>query len=171
MHPLKMMIRLAATALLFVLACPPEVHGEAAVPGGVVWKFYYAESPSSGKIERFWVGHSAALKPDGQYPVIYFLPGLIDGDDTWKNALDPHLAKYNVIAVCPAVGGATWLMNSPTQPWMKWGDFLTEDLRGFVESHYPAATEKGQRGIVGHLGRRPRGVLHRHEAAGPVRQP
>jgi hypothetical protein len=73
----------------------------------------------------------------------------MDSDDNWKSALDPHLGKYEIIAVCPAVGGATWYINSPAQPWMKWGDYLTEDLRGFVESHYPAAREKGQRGIAG----------------------
>jgi len=133
-------------------AAPAALARPTALPrpaGAVTWKFYIVESPTTGKIERFWVGHAASLKSDGQYPVIYFLPGLLDGDDTWKNALDPHLAKHEIIAVCPAVGGASWFMNSPAQPWMKWGDFLTEDIRGFVESHYPAAKEKGQRGIVG----------------------
>ena len=32
---------------------------------------------------------------------------------------------------------------------MKWGDYLMQDLRAFVESHYPASPEKGQRGICG----------------------
>lgn len=114
-----------------------------------VWKSYTVRSPSSGKIERFWVGHSAALKPDGKYPVIYFLPGLLDGDDNWKAALDPHLGKFEVIAVCPAVGGATWFMNSPRQTWMRWGDYLNEELRTFIEANYPASAEKGQRGIAG----------------------
>jgi len=137
----------AAPAVSTASAAPAALPAPDAA--GVVWKFYIVESPSTGKIERFWVGHAATLKADGQYPVIYFLPGLLDDDDTWKAALDPHLAKYEIIAVCPAVGGASWFMNSPAQPWMKWGDFLTKDLRGFVESHYPAAKEKGQRGIAG----------------------
>jgi len=121
----------------------------AAATPAVAWKHYIVNSPSTGKIERFWVGHAATLKPDGKYPVIYFLPGLLDDDENWKVALDPHLAKFEVIAVCTSVGGATWFMNSPARPWMRWGDFLTEDLRAFVESHYPASREKGQRGIVG----------------------
>jgi S-formylglutathione hydrolase FrmB len=149
----------------------------------VVWKHYAVRSPSTDKIERFWIGHAASIKAApgagatadprltsgagqgasgaGQgapgasqgaaatYPVIYFLPGLLDDEDNWKSALDPHLGKHEIIAVCPAVGGATWFMNSPAQPWMRWGDFLTEDLRGFVESQYPAARQKGQRGIIG----------------------
>jgi S-formylglutathione hydrolase FrmB len=139
----------ATTVLAVVLAAAPAVGQAAAAPAPTLWKKHIVESPATGKIERFWVGHAAGLKPDGQYPVIYFLPGLLDGDDTWKSALTPHLAKYEIIAVCPAVGGATWYINSPAQPWMKWGDYLTEELRGFVESHYPAAREKGQRGIIG----------------------
>jgi S-formylglutathione hydrolase FrmB len=142
------------SAAIVLAAARPAAHG--AAPTGNVWKKYIVQSPSTGKIERFWVGHPASIKagpaanPDARgYPVIYFLPGLLDGDDTWKGALDPHLAKYELIAVCPAVGGATWYMNSPAQPWMKWGDYLTEDLRGFIESQYPAAREKGQRGIAG----------------------
>lgn len=121
----------------------------AAAPSAVAWKHYLVESPSTHKIERFWVGHAASLKPDGKYPVIYFLPGLLDDESHWKKTLEPHLGRYNLIAVCPGVGGTTWFMNSPAHPWMRWGDFLTEDLRGFVESHYPASREKGQRGIVG----------------------
>ena len=141
----------ALAAAWLAAALAPVVPAAAAAPASPpnVWKFYIVQSPSTGKIERFWVGHPAALKADGRYPAIYFLPGLLDGDDTWKTALDPHLAKYEIIAVCPAVGGATWFMNSPAQPWMRWGDFLTEDLRAFVESRYPAAREKGQRGIAG----------------------
>lgn len=131
-------------------AAPQRTPPGAAVPQpATVWKKYIARSPSSGKIERFWVGHRAGLKPDGRYPSIYFLPGLLDTDDDWKNALDPHLAGYDVVAVCPSVGGAAWFMNSPAQPWCRWGDFLTDDLRRFVESHYPVAPEKGQRGIAG----------------------
>jgi S-formylglutathione hydrolase FrmB len=131
---------------------------QAASPAGpapVTWKKFVVQSPSTGKIERFWVGHASVIKSgpaaagDPTYPVIYFLPGLLDSDDNWKNALDPVLSKFGVIAVCPAVGGATWFMNSPAQPWMKWGDYLAGDLRAFVESHFPASTEKGQRGLCG----------------------
>ena len=139
-------IALALTAV--ALALPP-CPAPAAESPAVVWKHYIVQSPSTDKIERFWVGHAAALKPDGKYPVIYFLPGLLDDENHWKAALEPQLANFQVIAVCPAVGGATWFMNSPAHPWMRWGDFLTDDLRAFVESHYPASREKGQRGIAG----------------------
>ena len=114
-----------------------------------VWRHYIVRSPSSGKIERFWVGHAPDLKSDGKYPVLYLLPGLNDDENAWKSAVDPHLGTCKIIVVCPAVGGATWYMNSPAQPWMRWGDFLTEELRAFVESHYPASGEKGQNGIAG----------------------
>lgn len=118
-------------------------------PPNVLWKHYMALSSATGKIERFWVGHAASLKADGQYPVIYFLDGLLGNEHEWKKAVDSHLAKQELIAVCPSVGGATWFMNSPAQPWMKWGDFLTRELRAFVETNYPASREKGQRGIAG----------------------
>lgn len=141
---------LAAAGLVGSLAAEPSAGAAAApAPSGTVWKRFIVRSPATGKIERFWVGHGPDLKADGKHPVIYFLPGLLDHDATWKNALDPHLPRYDVVAVCPAVGGATWFMNSPAQPWMRWGDFLTEELRAFVESEFPVSRQKGQRGIAG----------------------
>ena len=115
----------------------------------VVWKHYVVQSPATGKIERFWVGQATDLNPDGTYPVVYFLDGLLGNENEWKKEIDPHIGRHQVIAVCPSVGGATWFMNSPAQPWMRWGDFLTEELRAFVESKYPASRAKGERGIVG----------------------
>jgi len=144
--------KLSVTWLVLAVCLWPV---RAAAAGGdpgevpVAWKHHVVHSPATGKIERFWVGHPKDLKPDGTYPVIYFLPGLLGNETDWKRDLDPHLGKYPVIAVCPSVGGATWFMNSPAQPWMKWGDFLTQELRAFVETNYPASREKGQRGIAG----------------------
>ena len=149
-QPIRRTPILLAAACLAALPALSAAASAAPVPAtDNVWRQYIVQSPSTGKIERFWVGHPKALKPDGKYPAVYFLPGLLDDDDTWKKALDPHLAKHNVVAVCPAVGGATWFMNSPAQPWMRWGDFLTEDLRAFVEANYPVSSEKGQRGLCG----------------------
>jgi S-formylglutathione hydrolase FrmB len=121
----------------------------AAPPADTVWKHFIVRSAATGKVERFWVGRPAGLKDDGQYGVVYFLPGLLDTEDHWKRALAPLLGRHQVIAVCPSVGGATWFMNSPAHEWMRWGDFLTEELRAFVESNYPASRAKGERGIVG----------------------
>jgi len=136
---------LAATAAAFGGA--PAAPQPPAPP--VAWKHYLVRSPATGKIERFWVGRAAALKADGKYPTVYFLPGLLDTEDHWKAALEPHLGRHEMVAVCPSVGGGAWFMNSPAQPWMKWGDFLTDELRAFVEANYPASHAKGQRGIVG----------------------
>jgi len=143
--------RRAALAFLLALVAPaiaPEPATSAAEDENL-WTKYMVRSPATGKIERFWVGHPRGLDADGAYPAIYFLPGLLDHDDTWKQALDPHLARHKMVAVCPAVGGATWFMNSPRQPWMKWGDFLTTELRTFVEDRLPVSRQKGQRGIAG----------------------
>ena len=115
----------------------------------VLWDHYVVRSPAAGKIERFWVGRPEHLKTDGAYPAIYFLDGLLGDEHEWKKALHPLLGKYELVAVCPAVGGATWFMNSPAQPWMRWGDFLTQELPAFVESKYPVSRQKGRRGIVG----------------------
>jgi S-formylglutathione hydrolase FrmB len=146
-----MIRRPLTTALLAVLAtCAPAAPAAAADDGDAcTWKKYTVRSPATGKIERFWVGHRKDLDAGAKHPAIYFLPGLLDSDDTWKRALDPHLAKHDIVAVCPAVGGATWFMNSPRQPWMKWGDFLTGELRAFIQVRYPVSPEKGQRGVAG----------------------
>lgn len=137
---------IALAVLVYVLG---GLHGARAAEPDVSWKHYVMRSPASGKIERFWVGHREDLDTDVKHPVIYFLDGLLGHEHEWKRNLEPHLGRHEIIAVCPSVGGATWYMNSPAQPWMRWGDFLTEELRAFVEEEYPASREKGQRGIVG----------------------
>jgi len=139
-----------ACALMFLvpsLAAAPAEPPAKAPPA--TWTHTLVRSEATGKIERFWVGQAAAPKGDAKLPVVYFLPGLLDTEDHWRQALEPCLSRYEFIAVCPSVGGGTWFLNSPRQPWMKWGDFLTDELRAFVEAHYPASPEKGQRGIIG----------------------
>jgi len=143
-----------AAALAFVSIGLPSAPARAKSPPStaakaITWKHCLVQSQATGKIERFWVGHAANLKTDGRYPVVYFLPGLLGNENKWKRPLEPHLAEHDVIVVLTSVGGATWFMNSPAQPWMKWGDFLTQELRAFVETNYPASREKGQRGIAG----------------------
>ncbi len=137
-------------AALAVLVCAlMHVDVAGAASPSVTWRHYVVRSAASGKIERFWVGHRADLDAGGEYPAIYFLDGLLGHEDEWKQGLDPHLGRHEIVAVCPSVGGATWYMNSPARPWMRWGDFLTLELRSFVEANYPASRKKGQRGIVG----------------------
>jgi S-formylglutathione hydrolase FrmB len=153
--------RLAALACLLIAetaacaavapapAAPARPPAPASAPEKCAWTKFTVRSPSSGKVERFWVGHARDLDASAKHPVIYFLGGLLDSDDTWKNALDQHLARTDIIAVCPAVGGGVWFMNSPAQPWMRWGDYLRGDLRAFVEARYPASPHKGQRAVAG----------------------
>jgi len=141
---------LAAAVAVFALVGPMAGGESVAVATSPVdWQRFYVRSAATGKVERFWVGRPPGLKDDGRYGVVYFLPGLLDTEDHWQKALAPHLARHQVIAVCPSVGGATWYMNSPAHEWMRWGDFLTEELRAFVEANYPASRAKGERGIVG----------------------
>jgi len=141
--------RLAVTLLFALLVSAAAAHAYAAGADASVWKKYTVRSPATGKIERFWVGHRRGLDPQGAYPVVYFLTGLLGSEDEGKVHFDPYLPKYDLILVSPSVGGATWFMNSTAQPWMKWGDYLTQELRAFVEQHYPASRQKGQRGIAG----------------------
>ena len=142
---LRPLLAAAATLLLASasLAAPPTAATD------TLWKRFIVRSPATGKVERFFVGHAKDLAPDRKHPVVYFLPGLLDGGAEWKQALDPHLGRFDLIAVCPSVGGATWFMNSPAREWMRWGDYLTDELRAFVEANFPASPQKGQRGIAG----------------------
>jgi S-formylglutathione hydrolase FrmB len=145
-----MIRRSAPTAVLALLTCIAAVAAPASgAADDVTWKRYHVRSPATSKIERFWVGHRKGLDPDKRYPVLYFLPGLLGYEDMGRMHFDPHLGRHDVILVSTSVGGGTWFMNSPRQPWMKWGDYLTRDLRRFVEQRYPASRQKGQRGIAG----------------------
>jgi len=147
MHHLRHTLTAVLASALVVAAlagAAPAASGPAAG-----WTKYTVRSTATGKIERFWVGVPPGLDADTKYPVVYFLPGLLDGDDNWKNALEPYLPRHKVVAVCPTVGGATWFMDSPHQPWMKWGTYLREELRNFIETRYPVSRQKGQRGVAG----------------------
>jgi S-formylglutathione hydrolase FrmB len=135
------------TMLTAIAALAAPASGAAS--DAVAWKHYYVRSPATGKVERFWVGHRKGLDPKGTYPVLYFLPGLLGHEGMGHTHFDPHLAKYDLILVSTSVGGATWFMNSPEHSWMKWGDYLRQELRAFVENEYPASRRKGQRGIAG----------------------
>ena len=148
MQPFRLCVALVLVAILPLFGAATS-RAQGTGSDRVVWKHYVVQSPATGKIERFWIGHATDLKPDRTYPVVYFLDGLLGNENEWKKEIDPHLGRHEMIAVCPSVGGATWFMNSPAQPWMRWGDFLTEELRAFVESNYPASRAKGERGIVG----------------------
>jgi len=140
---------LAAAAAAVVVVGTATRAATPATADKALWDHHIVRSPATGKIERFWVGRSKRLQSGGPYPAIYFLNGLLGNENQWKQALDRLLDRHDVVAVCPSVGGATWFMNSPAQPWMRWGDFLTGELREFVEAKYPVSRQKGQRGIAG----------------------
>ena len=144
------MIRRPRSLILLALVLAAAAGADrAAGADDVAWTKYHVRSPATGKVERFWVGHRKGLDPDGAYPVLYFLPGLLGDEDKGHQYFGPHVAKYDLILVSTSVGGSTWFMDSPHQPWMKWGAYLRQELRAFVEAKYPASRQKGQRGIMG----------------------
>ncbi len=98
-------VLVVATAV--VQAAPPAPAKKAPPPAAanVLWDHYIVRSPATGKVERFWVGRPKRLKADGVYPAIYFLDGLLGDEHEWKRALDPLLDPYDLVAVCPSVGG------------------------------------------------------------------
>lgn len=82
------------------------------------------------------------------FPVIYLLHGLSDDHSIWcrRTALERYAAAYECIIVMPD-GGRSFYRNMASGPRFK--DFITVDLPNFVESTFPAETDRKNRFICG----------------------
>ena len=82
------------------------------------------------------------------FPVIYLLHGLSDDHTIWmrRTALELFASSYEYIIVMPD-GGRSFYRNKASGE--KYKDFITDDLPKFIESTFPASTERKDRFICG----------------------
>lgn len=85
-----------------------------------------------------------------RYPVVYMLHGA--GNDRRTYACEPILSladRIGAIVVCP-YGGASWWMDSPQMPHMRYETFVTKELVPYVDGHYRTVADRSGRAIAGH---------------------
>lgn len=82
------------------------------------------------------------------FPVIYLLHGLSDDHTIWsrRTAIELYAAQYECIIVMPS-GGRSFYRNMASGA--KYKDFMTVDLPNFIESTFPADTDRRSRYIAG----------------------
>ena len=87
---------------------------------------------------------------DRRYPVVYLLHGA--GNDQRTYACEPILSladRIGAIVVCP-YGGASWWLDSPRMPHMRYETFVTKELVPYVDGHYRTLADRRGRAIAGH---------------------
>ncbi|MBK8956666.1 MAG: esterase family protein [Saprospiraceae bacterium] len=87
-----------------------------------------------------------------KYPVLYLLHGHSSDYSGW-NYVEMQLRnwadQFKIIIVCPDGNYASWYVNSPVLPQSKFDTYISEEVRLYVERHYPALRDKNFRGITG----------------------
>ena len=98
--------------------------------------------------------------PDRRYPAIYLLHGIYDDYGVWlenydvPTILDRLIASGEIpelVAVMPNGGnryGGGYYRNSPVSG--NWGDYIVDDLVGFVDAQYRTIDAEESRAIAGH---------------------
>ena len=86
-----------------------------------------------------------------RYPVVYLLHGLVGNYTDWMNhdkALAQKASRYGMIIVCPD-GQDSWYFDSPIDNEMQFETYLTQELRTYVDTHYPTRATRDGRAITG----------------------
>ena len=91
-----------------------------------------------------------ATSGDRRYPVVYLLHGA--GNDQRTYACEPILSladRIGAIVVCP-YSSASWWIDSPRMPWMRYETFVAKELVPYVDGHYRTIADRRGRAIAGH---------------------
>ena len=89
-------------------------------------------------------------RPDRRFPVVYLLHG--SGNDQKTYACEPVLSladRIGAIVVAP-YGGASWWLDSPRLPKVRYETFVTRELVPYVDAHYRTVADRRGRAIAGH---------------------
>ena len=84
------------------------------------------------------------------FPVIYLLHGAWGSYQDWPKKADLRslASQFSVIFVCPD-GQDSWYFDSPIDPTFQFETYITQELRGYIESHYRTLNHPKYRAITG----------------------
>ncbi len=95
---------------------------------------------------------SSSVNDKGSYPVIYLLHGYGGNYAQWSK-ISPQLAKtaddLKVIFVCPDGGKGSWYFDSPIDSTIRYESYITKELVGYIDAHYPTKASTKSRAITG----------------------
>lgn len=184
-QPLRAFIFLAALSLLTLV--PLVVRPAFAISGRVVEVEVPAPALADNLLGTPTVQDAAIYLPpnydresDQRYPVLYLLHGIFDNYGVWlenygvPELLDRLISAGDIpelVVVMPNGGnqyGGGFYRNSPVSG--RWGDYIVDNLVGFVDAEFRTQASEDYRAIAGHsmggygalhLVMAPRGVLRR----------
>jgi len=85
------------------------------------------------------------------FPVLYLLHGYGGNHQSWIQ-INPELpalaTQYGMIIVCPD-GKNTWYWDSPVNQDVKYETYVSEELTGYIDSHYKTKRNKTGRAVTG----------------------
>lgn len=84
-------------------------------------------------------------------PVLYLLHGYGGNHLSWlqiKPELPALATQYGMIIVCPD-GKNTWYWDSPVNREIKYETYISEELTGYMDSHYKTKKDKSGRAVTG----------------------
>lgn len=90
-------------------------------------------------------------EPKPACPVVYLLHGYSGNADTWlqiKPELKQYADRHQLIIVCPD-GENSWYWDSPLNPRSQFETFVSKELVGYIDAHYPTCRSKYARAIAG----------------------
>jgi S-formylglutathione hydrolase FrmB len=87
-----------------------------------------------------------------QYPVLYLLHGYGGDYAQWPKTapqLSSRADEMNMIIVCPDGGVGRWWLDSPVDTAFRYETFVSAELIGYIDNHYPTAANRNHRAITG----------------------
>lgn len=91
-------------------------------------------------------------KAGGKLPVVYLLHGYSGDYSDWIKkvpAVASYADQYNVLIVCPDGGYAGWYFDSPIDKKSQYETYITKELVGWIDHHYPTSATRAKRAIMG----------------------
>lgn len=85
------------------------------------------------------------------FPVVYLLHGYGGWYANWVirvPQLKDYAEQYRIIIVCPD-GANSWYVDSPVDPTMQYETYVGKEIPEFIETRYPAISDRKARAITG----------------------
>jgi S-formylglutathione hydrolase FrmB len=95
---------------------------------------------------------SSYHKSKQAYPVVYLLHGYEGWYSNWiirEPKLKNYADVYNLLVVCPDGGKASWYLDSPLDPTMKYETYISAEVPEFIDKHYKTIKSRSARAITG----------------------
>ncbi len=110
---------------------------------------YYSESLR--RVATYSVYTPDKLKEGDRLPSLYVLHGAMGSYRDWpeRTSITTLADRYRMVLVFPDGGEYGWYVDSPREPSSQYDTFVSKELVGVVDGHYPTITSRDARGIMG----------------------